>query len=98
MINVNYGEFNCEYFRKEILNAENDLAVHKISDVVRNTGSEHYILRLLKAVREGKLRTDEISIQACGRKIDIDIKGEFIQPWPDDLFEADFYLRFDIED
>jgi hypothetical protein len=28
------------------------------------------------------------------RQVDLDIKGEFIQPWPDGLFEADFYLRF----
>jgi len=28
------------------------------------------------------------------RKIDIDKKGEFVQPWPDDFFEIDFYERF----
>lgn len=28
------------------------------------------------------------------RKIDIDRKGEFVQPWPDDFFEIDFYERF----
>lgn len=28
------------------------------------------------------------------RKIDIDRSGEFIQPWPDDFFEIDFYERF----
>jgi hypothetical protein len=28
------------------------------------------------------------------RRIDIDKKGEFIQPWPDDFFEIDFYERF----
>ena len=27
-------------------------------------------------------------------RIDIDRKGEFIQPWPDDFFEIDFYERF----
>ena len=32
--------------------------------------------------------------QACLRKIDIDVKGEFVQPWPDDFFEIDFYERF----
>jgi predicted ATPase len=28
------------------------------------------------------------------RRIDIDRKGEFVQPWPDDFFEIDFYERF----
>ena len=28
------------------------------------------------------------------RRIRIDIKGEFIDPWPDDFFEVDFYERF----
>ncbi len=27
-------------------------------------------------------------------RIDLDHKGEFIQPWPDDFFEIDFYERF----
>jgi predicted ATPase len=27
-------------------------------------------------------------------QIDLDRKGEFVQPWPDDFFEVDFYERF----
>jgi hypothetical protein len=27
-------------------------------------------------------------------KIDVDKRGDFIQPWPDDFFEIDFYERF----
>ena len=27
-------------------------------------------------------------------RIDIDMHGEFVQPWPDDFFELDFYERF----
>ena len=49
-----------------------------------------------------ELRTNEIAIyffqQTDGRttatKIDVDINGDFIQPWPDDFFEIDFYERF----
>jgi predicted ATPase len=49
-----------------------------------------------------QLRTDDLSIyyleQKGGmsreRRIDVDVKGEFIQPWPDDFFEIDFYERF----
>ena len=29
------------------------------------------------------------------RKLDIDANGQFVQPWPDDFFEIDFYERFD---
>lgn len=28
------------------------------------------------------------------RRIDVDRNGEFVQPWPDDFFEIDFYERF----
>lgn len=31
-------------------------------------------------------------------QIDVDVKGELIQPWPDDFFEIGFYLRFDCKD
>ena len=27
-------------------------------------------------------------------RLDIDVSGDFIQPWPDDFFEIDFYERF----
>lgn len=30
----------------------------------------------------------------CVRRIDVDRNGEFVQPWPDDFFEVDFYERF----
>lgn len=30
----------------------------------------------------------------CVRRIDVDQHGEFVQPWPDDFFEIDFYERF----
>lgn len=29
------------------------------------------------------------------RRIEVDINGDFIQPWPDDFFEVDFKERFD---
>ncbi len=32
--------------------------------------------------------------QTRSTKIDVDVNGEFIQPWPDDFFEIDFYERF----
>jgi predicted ATPase len=49
-----------------------------------------------------ELRSDDIAVyyvkQENGgtrfHRIDIDKNGEFIQPWPDDFFEIDFYERF----
>jgi hypothetical protein len=96
MLVVYYDEFQCDHFKREIAKAETDLANHKaVDNLIRLTGSEHYILRLLQAVRNGDLRTDELQLFCKDVQIDVDVKGEFIQPWPDDLFEAAFYLRFD---
>lgn len=55
-----------------------------------------------KAPANRQLRTDDLAIyyleQQGGmsreRRIDVDVKGEFIQPWPDDFFEIDFFERF----
>lgn len=66
------------------------------------------LLRRIRETESGKaqskrqLRTDDLAIyylkQANGasreQRIDVDVKGEFIQPWPDDFFEIDFYERF----
>ena len=95
MIVVHYGDYDCYHFTREILKAEQDIEDHKKLDIRRLTGSEHYILRLLQAVRNGELRTDELQLFCKEVKIDVDVKGEFIQPWPDELFDAAFYLRFD---
>jgi hypothetical protein len=75
------------------------------------THSEHFILRLLRRIRETTagnapldqdLKTNDLAIYylkqkdggTCQARIDVDVKGEFIQPWPDDFFEIDFYERF----
>ncbi len=94
MITLFYDEYPCDHYKKEIAKADRDLENHHIGPVHRLTGSEHYILRILQAVRCGILRTDEIKLYCYGKPIDIDVKGEFIQPWPDELFDADFHLRF----
>lgn len=66
------------------------------------------LLRRIRETDKGRappgfeLRTDEIAIyyleQVGGatnaRRIDVDVNGDFIQPWPDDFFEIDFYERF----
>ena len=66
------------------------------------------LLRRVRETEAGKapvgreLRTDDLGIYylkqeygtTCELRIDVDVKGEFIQPWPDDFFEIDFYERF----
>lgn len=66
------------------------------------------LLRRIRETEKGKapegrmLRTDDIAIyylkQLDGTsqalQIEVDVKGEFIQPWPDDFFEIDFFERF----
>jgi predicted ATPase len=55
-----------------------------------------------KASAERAVTTDDVAVhhlrqkkgQTLVRKIDIDKHGEFVQPWPDDFFELDFYERF----
>lgn len=55
-----------------------------------------------KAPTGRTLRTDELTIyymkqdggSSRALQIDVDVKGEFIQPWPDDFFEIDFFERF----
>jgi hypothetical protein len=55
-----------------------------------------------KAPAERQLRTDDLAIYYLKhengttreRSIDVDVNGQFIQPWPDDFFEIDFFERF----
>lgn len=55
-----------------------------------------------KAPANRTLRTDDLAIYYLKQEdgtsraleIEVDVKGEFIQPWPDDFFEIDFFERF----
>ncbi len=55
-----------------------------------------------KALPDRQLRTNDLAIYylkqedgcSVAQRIDVDVKGEFIQPWPDDFFEIDFFERF----
>jgi hypothetical protein len=66
------------------------------------------LLRRIRETEKGtapadrQLRTNELGIyylkqengSTTASRIDVDVKGEFIQPWPDDFFEIDFFERF----
>lgn len=94
MLTINYKVVSSWHYTIEIELAEKMIAASRTQDVVVDTGSEHFILRICKEVRLGKLRTDEVVFNAFGRQYHLDVKGDFIEPWLDGLFEADFYLRF----
>lgn len=95
MITVYYGEYPCEHFKAEIAKADADIDSHlAVGELIRSTGSGHYIQRLQQAVRCGLLRTDDLTLYCNDTRVDIDVKGQFVQPWLDELFEAAFYLIF----
>lgn len=66
------------------------------------------LLRRIRETEKGtapadrQLRTNELGIyylkqengSTTASRIDVDVNGEFIQPWPDDFFEIDFFERF----
>jgi len=67
------------------------------------THSESLILRVLKRIREGKVKPSEVSvlyvnpIQGVGSEIlrlRIDDKGKFIDEWPQGCFEESFQEMF----
>lgn len=70
---------------------------------ILETHSEHLVLRLLRRVREGRIRPDDISILFVeplpdrGSRIvelHIDEDGDFIDQWPGGFFEESFHEKF----
>jgi hypothetical protein len=96
MITLIYTKNDAEHFEEGIRRAEAALALHPGKCISLRFSSEHVLLRILAEVRKGNLRTDELTIidQEGNVIAEVDVKGQFICPWPDDLFEASFYLTF----
>lgn len=69
---------------------------------ILETHSEHLILRLLRRIREGKIRSDDIAVfyvdpLARGSRfteLRIDDEGDFIDEWPGGFFEEAFHEKF----
>lgn len=57
-----------------------------------NSGSVCLAFFLLHKQRE--IDCTNVFHVPTGRTVRIDYRGEFIEPWPDELFEIDFFLRF----
>lgn len=95
MISVYYGEYASEHFTQEIRKADQLIREHKeVGDIAVLTGSEVFIRRICQAIRCGKLSGSDVSLYVGDRRFLIDVKGQFIDPWPDDLFEITFNLLF----
>lgn len=58
------------------------------------TLSEIIILIFLREIRKGRMRTDQLDLYCDGRKIDVGLTGDMIDPWDGGFFETGFNLRF----
>ena len=69
---------------------------------ILETHSEHLILRLMRRVREGKIRSDDVSVVyveplskgSSFVELRIDEDGDFIDEWPGGFFEESFHEKF----
>ncbi len=69
---------------------------------ILETHSEHMILRLMRRIREGKVKSDDICVVfveplARGSRfleLRIDEEGDFIDEWPGGFFEESFHEKF----
>ena len=69
---------------------------------ILETHSEHIILRLLRRIREGSLKSEDICVvfveplSQGSRAIElrIDEDGDFIDEWPGGFFEESFHEKF----
>jgi len=58
------------------------------------TTSEIVILMMLREVRKGRMRTDELELWCGDMKIGVATNGDMIDPWDGGFFELGFNLRF----
>jgi len=69
---------------------------------ILETHSEHLILRLMRRIREGKIRPDDVGVVfveplARGSRfieLRINDEGDFIDEWPGGFFEESFHEKF----
>lgn len=70
---------------------------------ILETHSEHLILRILRRIREGNLRPDDIAVlyveplQGRGSRmveLRVDEDGDFIDKWPGGFFEESYHEKF----
>ncbi len=70
---------------------------------ILETHSEHLILRILRRIREGRLRPDDLSVLFVeplpGRasrivELRVDEEGDFIDRWPGGFFEESYHEKF----
>lgn len=82
-----------------------DLFIEQIEDrkiFLIETHSEHLILRLMRRIREGKIKPKDINVifaESTGQgsrfiKLRLDEDGDFIDEWPGGFFEESFHEKF----
>ncbi len=58
------------------------------------TVSETIILMFLREVRQGRMFADDLELYCMGRRIEVGISGDMLDPWDWGFFETGFNLRF----
>lgn len=70
--------------------------------LILETHSEHLILRLMRRIREGKLRPEDVGVffveplpqGSRFAELRLDEEGDFIDEWPGGFFEESFHEKF----
>lgn len=97
MLIIHYNDSHPLHFKREIERVDSfiEWAMECAESKVYVTISTDIgILRVCQAVRLGLIPSQFVRIETSKGIINLDHKGEFIEPWPDDLFEVAFNLRF----
>jgi predicted ATPase len=79
-----------------ILETHSEHLIHRFKRRIRETEQEGGNL-FDRQVRTTDIAINYLSqIDGCSsvRRIDVDVNGEFVQPWPDDFFDIEFNERF----
>ncbi len=58
------------------------------------TVSETIILMFLREVRKARMFAGDLELYCNGRRIEVGISGDMIDPWDGGFFETGFHLRF----
>lgn len=69
---------------------------------ILETHSEHLILRIMRRIREGKLRPEDVGVLFVEplsqgsrfTELRLDEEGDFIDEWPGGFFEESFHEKF----
>ena len=91
-----------DLFIENIEGISHDGDIKRKKSFLIETHSEHLILRLMRRIREGKIKPDDVNVifiepmEHGSRfiKLRLDEEGDFIDEWPGGFFEESFQEKF----